>query len=182
MIDRKEKFHIWFNSERFSYEHNSCDLAYSLYEHFDEWWDADKFNWKEALCLFAHCDHKIEIWFDPDKIDWVRLGGGLPQAAPHLFDLWWPYFKEQSWNFDDNGIDLAKYCSDKFDIWYDQSKFDGSMKFDDGTNWMNCMNSLASNCANKFDIWFNPNTFDWDSEDYLDDCAKQFSDWFWTTT
>ena len=73
MLDRiswTEHFDKWFNPEKFNWD-DSCSLAKHCHEHFDKWFDPDKFDWYYSWSLAKYCHEHFDKWFDPDKFDWT---------------------------------------------------------------------------------------------------------------
>ena len=80
-----------------------------------DYWDPDKFNWKEyGWVLCEYCSEHFNIWWDPDKFDWKESSWALCQYCSEYFDKWWDPDK---YNWKLYGDNLYKHCSDYVDMW-----------------------------------------------------------------
>jgi len=66
-----EDFDQWFDREKFNYKDGSIDLAASCSEHFDKWFDKEKFNYGIASDTLAiYCFEHFDKWFDKEKFNY----------------------------------------------------------------------------------------------------------------
>ena len=66
-------------------EFDSYELSNLRSDKFNEWWDADKFDWKHSRHLATHCSDHFDEWWDAAKFNW-----------------------------ENDSVDLAQHCSSKF--------------------------------------------------------------------
>lgn len=99
--------------EQINYEF-SFDIAAFLYDYFDLWWDADKFDYKEgSVPLASHCRGHFEKWWNPDKFNWIRASNGLAKNCGIYFEKWW---NPEKFNWAAIKY-LYSNCQDYRDIW-----------------------------------------------------------------
>ena len=85
---------------------------------FDEWFDADRFDWYWSNWLAKYCSQHFDKWFDPDDFNWDG-SHWLAKFCSQHFDKW---FDADRFNWD-GGDWLAKYCMAHLDTWYDSKRF-----------------------------------------------------------
>ena len=58
---------------------------------FDEWWDADEFDWLELSdYLTIYCGEHIKKWWDAEKFNWYADASYyLMEYCSKDFELWW---------------------------------------------------------------------------------------------
>ena len=89
---------------------------------FDEWFDADKFNWGSCNLLAIYCIDHFDKWWDTDKYDWEFWDYILAQCCSDHFEKWWDADKFD-WVYKRRLVD---HCMKYIDIWYDSCKFQNS--------------------------------------------------------
>jgi len=70
----KYEFELWWKhiESEFNWSWDSQLLIFNCKQHFEIWWDPEKFNWGNKWLLEEHCQRFEHIW----KIDYVmkKLG------------------------------------------------------------------------------------------------------------
>ena len=89
---------------------------------------------------FRDNSDEIELWFDPEIVDWHRVSGYLAVYCSEYFEIWWDKDK-YNWGY---SWALAVHCSEYFEIWWDKDKYD----------WQNLYAfDLIRHCCDYKDIW-----------------------------
>jgi hypothetical protein len=63
-----EHFDKWWDPDKFDWDFSGC-LARYCSEHFDKWWDHDKFDWDYSSFLARFCPKNVDKWYDKDKVN-----------------------------------------------------------------------------------------------------------------
>lgn len=88
---------------------------YYLEEQFTNW-DPDKFDWSYSLNLATECSEYINIWWDSEKFAWFLWTWALIMNCSKDFKIWWDPDRF-NWEFENNLLNLKKYCSKHKHIW-----------------------------------------------------------------
>lgn len=94
-------------------------------------------NITELRYLIQDRSKKLEDWFNKDTFDW-RLSFMLAEHRSDEFEKW---FNKDKYDYENDSLELVKYCSKYFDKWFDIDKF----KFFDGS-----LEMLIKYCYNDF--------------------------------
>ena len=73
---------------------------------FDEWFDSDKFDWRDSRFLAMHCSNHFDKWWDKDKFNWVSADY-LIIYCPEHFNIWYPNCPNKD-KLDLSPIEMAK--------------------------------------------------------------------------
>jgi len=125
------KFDEWWDADKYDWEKSSAYLAHHCFKHFDKWWDADKFNWSEGSWYLArYLRNYFDIWWDPDRFDWKDSEVLAISHAKNFYKWWDP--EKFNW---DQAWALAEHCSEHLDIWWDADKYNWAINLPELTRW-----------------------------------------------
>ena len=66
-------------------KYNSYELCRDHNDKFDEWWDADRFDWLQfSICLPSRCSYFFDKWWDGDKYNWLEFSAYLPAHCSYF--------------------------------------------------------------------------------------------------
>ncbi len=128
-----------------------------------------QFHCKPIIALMMGCNKYMDMWWDPDKVNWKLHSKYLAWHCRKQFDIWWD---PKRFNYDAVRW-LAKYCPDKFDIWWSPK-----------ISYRRGSGMLCKHLPHKFDVWWNPDRFNWgiktqDSRAFLIQyCSRHFEKWW----
>ena len=172
------------------------NLGLILYhaEYFDEWWDADVFDFGHYFKdLAKYCSAYFEVWWDADQFNWEDNSRDLAKYCSAYFEVWWD---ADQFNWEDNSKDLVKYCSDHFGKWWDVDKIELEKNFKnlaqhssayfeiwwnaDQINWEDNSRDLVKYCSDHFEVWWDADQFNWEenSKDLVKYCSAYFDKWW----
>ncbi len=128
-------FDIWFNQIKdISIDDWSVVLCQKCNTRFDDWWDAEQFDWQSCSWhLAAYCWMHFEKWWDPNKFVWDKVES-LVKCCNQYIDIWYKDYENltersivkevedwESWRnsyeIQDLLIDLEELCSCFSDVW-----------------------------------------------------------------
>tara|TARA_R110002020_G_scaffold96724_7_gene231320 strand:- start:1325 stop:1600 length:276 start_codon:yes stop_codon:yes gene_type:complete len=70
LVDNADEFDEWFNADKFNWYHGGGLLIGYCSDHFEKWFNADKFNWKDyGWYLPLNFIKYIDIWYDSKYFD-----------------------------------------------------------------------------------------------------------------
>ena len=115
------EFDEWWDPEKYNWKDASEELARFCYEHFDKWWNEDKFNWIDESAvaeLMKCCYMYFDKWWDETRFNNLIDGSyGLARYCYMHFHKWW---NPETFNWDDAEAirALGKYCYEYANIWF----------------------------------------------------------------
>ena len=84
----QEEFKNWWNTIDVDY----CEMRLEYLckycnNNFEIWWDPDKFNWLWFHYICKYCSKYFLIWWDPDEFNWVYIKSLKRHCSKHK-DIW----------------------------------------------------------------------------------------------
>jgi len=125
----RNDFKKYWKSRNVSRQLNSNEyilLAENCSEHFDTWWNPEKFNWEDdSWILTVHFGNRIEDWWDEDKYNWKNCSWPLAECCSQYIKYWW---NKDEFNWKTCSWVLAEHCSKQFNTWWNPEKFNWSKR------------------------------------------------------
>jgi hypothetical protein len=85
-----DHFDDWWDPDKFPISQSGHMLMSECSEHFEKWWDPDNpffDKWDNIKCIDLK-DH-FDVWFDPDKFGWWYSTEAIVKYCPEHFNKWW---------------------------------------------------------------------------------------------